>query len=64
MTYLVLHKLLAIYSFKVHIFLEGHKIVRSLHLTFSTVHTDKRKVEILQNFVAEGLNRTFSHYKP
>ena len=40
---------------KVRIFWEGHKILRNLHLTFVyllTVHTDKSKVEILQNFVA------------
>ena len=41
-------------SFKVHIFWECHKILRNLNLTFvySTVHTDKSKVEISQNFVA------------
>ena len=32
-------------NFKVHIFWEGHKIL-------TTVHTDKSKVEILQNFAA------------
>ena len=35
---------------KVHVFLESHKILRNLHLTF-VYSTDKSKVEILQNFV-------------
>ena len=39
---------------KVHIFWEGHKILRNLHLTYllSTVHTAKSKVKISQSFVA------------
>ena len=41
-----------IYS-KVHIFWEGHKILRNPHLTFDWHYTwDKSKVKILQNFVA------------
>ena len=36
---------------KVHIFLEGHKILRNLPLTL-TVHTVISKGKILQNFVA------------
>ena len=39
-------------SFKVHIFWEGHKILRNLQLTFSYVVPVKSKVEISQNFVA------------
>ena len=39
---------------KVHIFWEGHKIFRNLHLTVCTV--DKSKMKISQNFV------TFSEY--
>ena len=38
---------------KVHIFCEGHKILRNLHLTFSTVCTVvKSKGKISQNIVA------------
>ena len=37
---------------KLHIFWEGHKILRNLHLTFSHVVSVKSKVEISQNFVA------------
>ena len=40
---------------KVRIYWEGHKILRNLHLTFvysTSVHTDKSKGEISQNFVA------------
>ena len=38
---------------KVHIFLECHKVLRNLHLTFVSVCTvDKSKAEISQNFVA------------
>ena len=40
-------------SNKVHIFWEGHKILRNLHLTFLSYEVPvKSKVEILQNFVA------------
>ena len=38
---------------KVRIFWEGHKILRYLHLTFVySIHTDKSKVEILENYEA------------
>ena len=37
---------------KVHIFWEGHKILRNLHLTFVLVVPVKSKVKISQNFVA------------
>ena len=42
-------------ALKVHIFWEGHKILRNLHLNFvysTNVSTDKSKMEISQNFVA------------
>jgi hypothetical protein len=39
-------------SHKVRLFWEGHKILRNLQLLLSTVHTDKSKLEILQNFAA------------
>ena len=51
-----------IMNIKVHIFWEGHKILRNLPLTFdSTVHTVKSKWKISQNFVAfsEYMNFTF-----
>ena len=38
--------------FKVRIIWEGHKFCEISTLLLSTVHTDKSKVEILQNFVA------------
>ena len=37
---------------KVHLLLEGHKILRNLHLTLSYVVPVKSKVKISQNFVA------------
>ena len=39
---------------KVHVFWEGHNILRNLHLTFVCMYctVDKSKVEISQNFVA------------
>ena len=45
---------------KVHIFWEGHKILRTLHLTFD-YSTCSQKVKISQNFVAfsEYMNFTF-----
>jgi hypothetical protein len=44
---------LSIHIFKIHIFLEGPKILQNLHLTFvSYVVAVKSKVEISQNFVA------------
>ena len=39
-------------TFKVHIFWEGHKSLRNLHLLLSVCTVDKSKVDILQNFVA------------
>ena len=36
----------------VHIFWEGHIILRNLYLTFNWHYMDKSKVEIFQNFVA------------
>ena len=39
-------------SGKVHIFWEGHKILRNLHLTFDWHHIGKSKWKISQNFVA------------
>ena len=49
---------------KVRILWEGHKVLRNLHLV-STVHTDKRKVEIWQNFVAfsEYMNFNKAHQR-
>ena len=38
--------------FKVRVFLEGHKILRNLHLTFVLCSAIKSQVEISQNFVA------------
>ena len=44
--------------FKIHIFLEGHKILRNLHRRFDRYYIDcyymgdKFKLEILQNFVS------------
>ena len=40
------------YNIKVHIFWEGHKILRNLHLTFVLCSVVKSKVKISQNFVA------------
>ena len=39
-------------SIKVHIFWEGHTILRNLHLTFVLCSAVKSKVKILQNFGA------------
>ena len=42
-------------TFKVHIFWEGHKILRNLHLTFGckyVTNLDKSKVKISQSFMA------------
>ena len=46
--------------FKVHIFREGHKILRNLHLAFVYVVPVKSKVKILQNFVAFSKYMNFS----
>ena len=43
---------------KVHIFWEGHKILRNLHLTFDWHH--KSKVKISPNFVAFSENMNFN----
>ena len=43
-------------TFKVHLFWEGHKILRNLHLT-----VDKSKVEIPQNFVAFSEYTNFNY---
>ena len=40
------------FGFKVHIFWEGHKILRNLHLRLDLCTVVKFKVEISQNFVA------------
>ena len=48
---------------KVHIFWEGHKVLRNLHLTFD--YSTYSKVKISQNFVAfsEYMNiNTFNHF--
>ena len=37
---------------KVHIFWEGHKILRNLPLTFDFMYSSKSKGKISQNFVA------------
>ena len=47
---------------KVHIFWEGHKFLRNLHLTFlSYVVPVKSKVEISQNFVAFSQHINFTN---
>jgi hypothetical protein len=46
---------------KVHIFWEGYKILRNLHLTLSYVVPVKSKVEISQNFVAFSEYMNFSN---
>ena len=55
-----------ILNFKVHIFWEGHKILRNLHLTFvlCNVVPVKSKVKISQNYVAfsEYMNFTYLSY--
>ena len=45
---------------KVHIFREGHKILRYLHLTFTVCTVVKSKVNISQNFVAFSENMNFT----
>ena len=39
---------------KVHIFLEGHKILQNLHLILTVSSAIKNKVEISQTFVASS----------
>ena len=47
---------------KVHIFWEGHKILRNLHRRFDPYYIDKSTVEISQKFVAfsEYMNFTIT----
>ena len=49
--------------FKVHIFWEGHKILRNLHLTFVLCRPVKSKVKISQNLAAfsEYMNFNYNH---
>ena len=44
-------KLTKLKIIKVHIFWEGHKILRNLHLTFVLCSASRNKVKIPQNFV-------------
>ena len=46
---------------KVHIFLEGHKILRNLHLTFDWHYIGKKKGEDFAKFC--GLLRVYELYK-
>ena len=48
----LLFKIVSTLPFKVGIFWEGHKFCEIVTLLLSTVHTDKSKMKILQNFVA------------
>ena len=54
------------FDFKVHIFGEGHKILRNLHLNFVLCCASQRYGEISQNFAAfseyMNLNSTFVKY--
>ena len=49
---------------KIHIFWEGHKILRNFHLTFVLCSVSQSKVKISQNFVvfSEYMNFTKSLY--
>ena len=55
-----------LFPIKVHIFWEGHKILRNLHLTFdySTYSQKKSKVKISQNFVAYSEYMNFIICRP